>query len=64
MTWLIDTNALSELKKRKPDPKVTTWFAGHPSSRLYLSVLTLGELRKGIHAMPDVRVVNPWDIEA
>jgi predicted nucleic acid-binding protein len=48
---LIDTNALSELKKRKPHPGVARWFANQPSSGLHLSVLTLGELRKGIHAM-------------
>ena len=53
MTWLIDTNALSELKKRKPHPGVARWFEIQPSSGLYLSVLTLGELRKGIYAMPD-----------
>jgi hypothetical protein len=53
VTWLIDTNALSELKKRNPHPAVARWFAEHPSGALHLSVLTLGELRKGIHAMPD-----------
>ena len=52
MTWLIDTNALSELKKRKPHPGVARWFAEQPSNGLHLSVLTIGELRKGIHAMP------------
>jgi len=51
VTWLIDTNALSELKKRKPHPGVARWFEEQPSTGLYLSVLTLGELRKGIHAM-------------
>ncbi len=53
MTWLIDTNALSELKKPKPHPGVVRWFERQPSNGLYLSVLTLGELRKGIHAMPE-----------
>lgn len=53
MTWLIDTNALSELKKRKPHPGVARWFQIQPSTALYLSVLTLGELRKGIYAMPE-----------
>jgi len=52
VTWLIDTNALSELKKRKPHPGVVRWFEEQSSTSLYLSVLTLGELRKGIHAMP------------
>ncbi len=53
MTWLIDTNALSELKKRVPHPGVANWFAERPAGSLHLSVLTLGELRKGIHAMPE-----------
>ena len=52
MSYLIDTNALSELKKRQPHPAVAAWFAARPPMGLYLSVLTLGELRKGIEAMP------------
>lgn len=51
MSYLIDTNALSELKKRQPHPAVAGWFAARPAAGLYLSVLTLGELRKGIEAM-------------
>ena len=51
MSYLIDTNALSELKKRQPHPAVEQWFAVRPAGSLYLSVLTLGELRKGIEAM-------------
>ena len=51
MSWLIDTNALSELKKRRPHPGVVRWFADHSAGSLHLSVLTLGELRKGIDAM-------------
>ena len=53
MNYLIDTNALSELKKRKPHPGVAHWFAERPAATLYLSVLTLGELRKGIEAMAE-----------
>lgn len=53
MSYLIDTNALSELKKREPNPNVARWFAERPAGSLYLSVLTLGELRKGIEAMPE-----------
>lgn len=55
MSWLIDTNAISELKKRQPHPDVVRWFAERPGESLYLSVLTLGELRKGIDAMPEGR---------
>jgi predicted nucleic acid-binding protein len=53
VSWLIDTNALSELKKRRPHPGVAAWFAARPAASLHLSVLTLGELRKGIDAMPE-----------
>jgi predicted nucleic acid-binding protein len=40
MTWLIDTNALSELKKRKPHLGVARWFQIQPPSGLHLSVVT------------------------
>lgn len=53
MSYLVDTNALSELKKRQPNAGVEHWFANQPADLLHLSVLTLGELRKGIHAMPE-----------
>lgn len=52
MSYLIDTNVLSELRRREPNARVVQWFARRPSSTLYLSVLTLGELRKGIDALP------------
>lgn len=53
MSYLIDTNVLSELRRRTPDPGVLHWFSQRPAGTLYLSVLTLGELRKGIVALPD-----------
>ena len=52
MSYLIDTNVLSELRRKTPDARVVQWLAARPVSTLYLSVLTLGELRKGIEAMP------------
>ena len=48
MSYLLDTNVLSELRRKVPDAGVVEWFAHRPASTLYLSVLTLGELRKGI----------------
>ena len=53
MSYLLDTNVLSELRRRQPDANVAAWFAQRPPSTLYLSVLTLGELRKGVEAMAD-----------
>ena len=49
MGFLIDTNVLSELRKRdRANPGVKRWYAGVPGESLYLSVLTLGEIRNGI----------------
>jgi toxin FitB len=46
--FLLDTNVISELVKAKPEPKVTKWIETTDETLLYLSVLTLGEIRKGI----------------
>ncbi|OGO92563.1 MAG: recombinase [Coxiella sp. RIFCSPHIGHO2_12_FULL_44_14] len=48
MSYLLDTNVISELIRLKPNPRVTQWLEAVPSELLYLSVLTLGEIRKGI----------------
>ena len=53
MSYLIDTNVLSELRRKQPDPGVVEWFARHPARSLYLSVLALGEIRKGIEGVAD-----------
>ncbi len=48
MSYLIDTNVLSELRRRAPNAGVVDWFAHRPATALFLSVLTVGEIRKGI----------------
>lgn len=53
MSYLIDTNVLSELRRKAPDPQVVLWMSQRPANTLHLSVLTLGELRKGMEALPD-----------
>lgn len=67
MSYLIDTNVLSELRRRAPDPGVLAWFFARPAGTLYLSVLTLGELHKGIDALPDgerkMRLLDWLEIE-
>lgn len=63
MSYLLDTNVLSELRRKSPDAAVVEWFAHRPPSTLYLSVLTLGELRKGIEGVADSRrrlALNDW----
>jgi predicted nucleic acid-binding protein len=48
VTYLIDTNVISELRKgARRDANVAAWFAGVDDADLYLSVLVLGEIRKG-----------------
>ena len=51
MSYLIDTNVLSELRRKKPNPGVVAWLEERPATTLYVSVLTLGEIRKGIEAL-------------
>lgn len=49
MNFLIDTNIISEVRKNAScDPSVATWYASIDDGDLYLSVLVLGEIRKGI----------------
>jgi hypothetical protein len=49
VSYLIDTNVISELRKgARTDRHVVDWFAGLAEDDLYLSVLTIGEIRKGI----------------
>jgi toxin FitB len=53
--FLLDTNIISELVKPRPAPSVTAWIEATDESLLYLSVLTLGEIRRGIAALPQSR---------
>jgi toxin FitB len=46
--FLLDTNVVSELVRPRPDPKVTAWVAATDEELLFVSVLTFGEIRKGI----------------
>ena len=48
MTYLLDTNVLSETRKRQPSAGVVDWIAATPLGRLHVSVLTLGEIEQGI----------------
>jgi predicted nucleic acid-binding protein len=50
--FLLDTNIISELIKLKPEPKVASWIEAIDEDLLNLSVLTLGEIRKGIASLP------------
>jgi len=53
VSYLLDTNVLSELVRPQPDAAVLTWFGDVPDDCLYISVLTIGEIRKGVEGMQE-----------
>ncbi len=52
MSYLLDTCVISELVKKSPRRQVVDWIDAQEESTLYLSVLTIGELEKGIVKLP------------
>jgi predicted nucleic acid-binding protein len=48
MKFLLDANAISEPKQKTPNAQVLEWLDAQDESKLFLSVLTVGEIRKGI----------------
>ena len=53
--FLLDTNCIAELVRVKPDRRVMEWMDAADESLLYLSVLTLGEIRKGLASLAQGR---------
>ena len=51
MTYLLDTNVISELRKREPAPPVLAWWDTVRSADVFLSVLTIGEISQGIERL-------------
>jgi predicted nucleic acid-binding protein len=51
--YLLDTCLISELVKKEPNLAVVDWLDGQDEQKLFLSVLNLGELQKGISKLPD-----------
>jgi predicted nucleic acid-binding protein len=52
LSYLLDTNVISELRKgKRADANVTAWFAGIADEEIFLSVLTIGEIRRGIESV-------------
>jgi predicted nucleic acid-binding protein len=50
--FLLDTNCISELVRAKPERRVMQWIESADELLLFISVLTLGEIRKGLAALP------------
>ena len=53
--FLLDTNCVSGLVRAQPEPRVLEWLEAADEGMLYLSVLTLGEIRKGLAVLPQGR---------
>jgi len=52
MNYLLDTHVISELISKRPNKKVVEWLDLLDSNTIYLSVITIGEIRKGIEKLP------------
>ena len=54
--FLLDTNIISEVRKgQRSDPNVSNWYSGVSESQLFISSLTIGEIRRGIEPGPATR---------
>ena len=53
MYYLLDTDVISELIKKDPNQGVLRWIDEHDETTLFLSVITFGELQKGISKLSD-----------
>ncbi len=65
MAYLLDTNIVSELRKKTPDPYVLAWHRKHMRADAYVSVLALGEIRQGIERVrprdvPQAEALERW----
>jgi len=58
LNYLLDTCVISELVKPSPNERVIDWLDGTPNERLFLSVVTIGEIRKGLTKLPDSKKKN------
>jgi hypothetical protein len=61
--YLLDTNVLSETRRKHPDTNVVSFLASTPSANLFVSALTIGELRRGVERKraTDARAASALD---
>jgi len=65
VSYLLDTNVVSELRRKRPAPAVIRWFESVRSDELFLSVLVVGELRRGVELLrrkdgPAAELIDGW----
>lgn len=53
MNYILDTNIVSELIVKRPNQKVVEWLKGIDINNIFLSVITIGEIKKGIEKLPE-----------
>jgi predicted nucleic acid-binding protein len=53
--YLLDTNVPSEFSRDRPEPRVVEWLRAQPAAMLFLSAVTIGEIRKGLVMLPPGR---------
>ena len=54
MAWLLDTNILSELRRPRPEARVVAFISSLSLAQIYISSVTLAEIRFGIERVPDL----------
>jgi predicted nucleic acid-binding protein len=65
VSYLLDTNVLSEVRRPRPSPAVAAWFEHADAADLFVSVLVVGEIRQGIERLrgrdaPRAEVFEAW----
>jgi predicted nucleic acid-binding protein len=53
MNFLLDTCILTEFSRKKPEPKVIKWIDSVKEDKLFVSVITIGEIQRGVERLPD-----------
>ncbi len=53
MNYLLDTCVISEFTRRQPEPRVIDWLDSVEEEKLMISVITIGEIQRGVERLPD-----------
>lgn len=61
--FLFDTNIPSETVKLRPDPRVMSWINAQPNPSIFISAMTIGELRRGFVTLPASEAERPKRLE-
>jgi predicted nucleic acid-binding protein len=62
MNYLLDTCVLSEYVKKTPNIQVIQWLDEQEEGNLFISILSIGEIKKGIIKISSLKVFSPWDL--